>query len=140
MPNRLTQMKTLGKKVGPWLTIGVGIDALTMTAAATNPVVDAFAGAAVIATLVIPVIFATSQDRKWKKQMKKADKVLAMQERYQGYNQECVNNLALMAGCHVNRVVSVLQACQMATYDGARFTLRGEDLEAILQYLRENPE
>jgi hypothetical protein len=53
-------------------------------------------GAVVIASLVIPVAFMHSKDKKWLKQMRKAEKQLALAETnqqqmaYHGYNQASV--------------------------------------------------
>lgn len=149
MPNRLTQLTTLGKKLGPYLTLGVGIDALTMNVAKTNPAVSALTGGAIFATLIIPILFLHSKDRKWKKQIKKADKILASHEfakgkgekhynvdPYQQYNKECVDTFARKAGCEVDEVVWALQCFQVPTFDGKPFFLSVDDENLLIEVLQ----
>ena len=87
--------------------VGVGLDAAFLTLRAVNPVANVVIGTAIGATLVIPAVFAKSKDHKWKKKMKKADKMIAAMEfaqgkqisdpsldSYQGYNKESVDAIA----------------------------------------------
>ena len=60
--------------------MGVGLDAAFLTLRAVNPVANVVIGTAIGATLVIPAVFAKSKDHKWKKKMKKADKMIAAME------------------------------------------------------------
>ena len=122
MPRRITQLKTLAKKVGPYLSLGVGLDAAFLTLRAVNPVANVVIGTAIGATLVIPAVFAKSKDHKWKKKMKKADKMIAAMEfaegkqisdpsldSYQGYNKESVDASAESTNSSLSDVVWALQ-------------------------------
>ena len=60
--------------------VGVGLDAAFLTLRAVNPVANVVIGTVIGATLVIPAVFAKSKDHKWKKKMKKADKMIAAME------------------------------------------------------------
>ena len=150
MPRRITQLKTLAKKVGPYLSLGVGLDAAFLTLRAVNPVANVVIGTAIGATLVIPAVFAKSKDHKWKKKMKKADKMIAAMEfaqgkqisdpsldSYQGYNKESVDAIAESTNSSVNDVVWALQCFRLSTYDGKPFNVSGEGWNFMVEALQQ---
>ena len=130
--------------------MGVGLDAAFLTLRAVNPVANVVIGTAIGATLVIPAVFAKSKDHKWKKKMKKADKMIAAMEfaqgkqisdpsldSYQGYNKESVDAIAESTNSSVNDVVWALQCFRLSTYDGKPFNVSGEDWNFMVEALQQ---
>jgi hypothetical protein len=77
IPNRVTQVKSLAKKAGPYLAIAIPLELLFDAFVITNPVLGAARTVLVFASLIIPAGWLHSKDRKWLREMKKAEKELA---------------------------------------------------------------